>query len=423
MIILDTCVIRSLNLDGSEAHLLRAIRDAEVERIGVPWMVMEERAAQLAIKYRETYGKADQALEQLRAISPGSVPDLAEPDEELVRDRFRDQLRELAVILPTTEAALREGVVRESNTLPPAGMKKGEKVGARDVAIWLSAVEYARDHPDETTYFVSSNTRDFTAGGGAYPSPMDKDIEGLGDRFVHLSQLADLLEVVAPPLIVDPDRVRKLLPSFVPHFRKTLMSQWGSPVQAMFAPFPALSQAAGSVKEAKGWFGAPETTQLRALQVTDLQGYRLGEQEWCLASVQWEVMGWTQFSDGMSMGCCTWTTRMLLPLVENGPSPRILDASGPEAPADEQEITWGALSHFVPLSRSDREALLASYDATSNWGKALLVAAHVLENFGAAQRVAQIRASLESDTSAASTIAEEGDREDDEGFSLGGNWL
>ncbi|MDG9687829.1 PIN domain-containing protein [Streptomyces sp. DH18] len=423
MIILDTCVIRSMKHDGSDAHLLRAIRDVNAERVGVPWMVMEERAAQLAIKYRETYGKAAQALEQLRAISPGSVPDLAEPDEEAVREQFRDQLRGLAEILPTSEAALREGVVRESNSLAPAGMKKGEKVGARDVAIWLSAVEYVKTHPYETVYFVSSNTRDFTAGDSSYPSPMDADIDGLGDRFVHLPQLADLLKIVAPPFIVNPDRVRKLLPSFIPHFHKALMLRWGSPVLAMFSPFPALSQAAGAVKEAKGWFGSPQTTQLQALQVTDIQGYRLGDQEWCIASIQWQVMGWTQFSDGMSMGCCTWTTRILLPLVEDGPSPRILDASGPEAPADGQKIEWVAPTYIAPMSLSQREALLSSYESSSKVGRAFLVAAHALQSITETGRMSQIRASLESDGAAASAVAEDWDDGEDEEARLRGDWL
>ena len=85
MIILDTCVIRSMPLDGSDAHLLRAVRETATERVGIPWMVMEERAAQLAIKYRDTYDKAAQALEQLRAVSPTRPPLLSGPDEEGVR--------------------------------------------------------------------------------------------------------------------------------------------------------------------------------------------------------------------------------------------------------------------------------------------------------------------------------------------------
>ncbi|OXY96626.1 hypothetical protein [Streptomyces sp. 2R] len=61
-------MIRSMKLDGSEALFLRAIRDTKAERVGVPWMAMEVGAAQLAIKYRDIYSWADQALEQCRAI-------------------------------------------------------------------------------------------------------------------------------------------------------------------------------------------------------------------------------------------------------------------------------------------------------------------------------------------------------------------
>lgn len=416
MIILDTCVIRSLNLDGSEAHLLRAIRDVKGERLGVPWMVMEERAAQLAIKYREAYGKADQALEQLRAISPSSVPALADPGEEAVREQFRSQLRELADILPTSEAALREGVVRESNTLPPAGTKKGEKVGARDVAIWLSAVEHARNNPSETVYFVSSNTRDFTAGDGPYPPPMDADVEGMGDRFVHLPQLADLLKVVAPPITVSPDLVQSLLPLSIEHFRKAMLARWGSPTLAMFHPFPVLSRAAGTVKEALGWFVPLESTKFEAIQVTDVQGYLLGDEEWCIASVQWQVTGLARFADGMDLGCCSWTTRILMPLIEGGPNPRILQASRPEAPANGHHIDWGAAGRGAfAIDLTEPRAQRRSLRSLSKMERAFELFLLAVQNVDP-QRVGDAsRAILDADASAALGIAEGLDGLDEDG--------
>ncbi|WP_178798510.1 hypothetical protein [Streptomyces sp. MNU77] len=45
MIILDTCILRGCGLDSSSAEVLRAIRTAGVERVSVPWMVMEELSA------------------------------------------------------------------------------------------------------------------------------------------------------------------------------------------------------------------------------------------------------------------------------------------------------------------------------------------------------------------------------------------
>ncbi|MFI1911376.1 hypothetical protein ACH444_36760 [Streptomyces microflavus] len=65
-------MIRSMNLDGSEALFLRATRDTKAERVGVPWMAMEVGAAQLAIKY--AISTAGQALEQRRANHRRDLP-------------------------------------------------------------------------------------------------------------------------------------------------------------------------------------------------------------------------------------------------------------------------------------------------------------------------------------------------------------
>ncbi|RUP63606.1 hypothetical protein SSPNP10_34170 [Streptomyces sp. NP10] len=114
---------------------------------------------------------------------------------------------------------------------------------------------------------------------------------------------------------------------------------------------------------------------------------------------------------------------MTIRVVEDGPSPRILSASGPEAPADGQKIDWVAPTHIGPLSLSQRQLLLtSSYESSSKLGKALLVAAHALQSFGDADRTSQIRASLESDASAASAVAEGWNAKDEAGR-LRGNWL
>ncbi|MET9356998.1 hypothetical protein ABZY14_29030 [Streptomyces sp. NPDC006617] len=63
----------------------------------------------------------------------------------------------------------------------------GRKVGARDTAIWLSAIEYTCGHPEETVYFVTED-KDFWPT--AYPKFMRADLDGLGgQRFVHLTSV------------------------------------------------------------------------------------------------------------------------------------------------------------------------------------------------------------------------------------------
>ncbi|MFC9948842.1 PIN domain-containing protein, partial [Streptomyces pratensis] len=351
MIILDTCVIFSMPLDGVEAHLLRAIKEAGRDRVAVPWMVLEERAAQLALEYSEAHEHASAALEVLRRKAPGDVPLLGGPDPESVRVHWRERLTELLEVLPTSEAALRQGMYREANILPPANSiphptkeNRVLKLGARDVAIWLSAVEYARAHPEEPVYFVSSNTRDF-GKGSTYPPPMDSDVEGLGDRFKHLTSLADLLKVIAPPVTVTPERVEKFLPAYTEHVRDAALARWGMPNHSAYvdrshnevmarwgAParsitisgFPALVQASGEVSEVECWLSPRKDLQVRALDIHQVQGYHLGDQQWCTATVRWEFVGLALVAGAMSRVCCTWVTSIVMPLAEDAPSPRIV---------------------------------------------------------------------------------------------------
>ncbi|MBP5859145.1 hypothetical protein F6456_00030 [Streptomyces sp. LBUM 1484] len=200
MIILDACVIRGMRLDGSDVDVLRAIVATGTEQVGAPSIAVEELAAQKALEYLEAHRVAVRALRQLALKSHRTEPKLEEPDAEGVREMWRRKYDFLQV-LPTSGAAASEGLYREANVLPPATTKgdgnKKVKVGARDVAIWLTAVEYAREHPDETVYFVSSNHTDFTKGEGRYPAPMDNDVADLGNRFVHLTNLAELLKTLA----------------------------------------------------------------------------------------------------------------------------------------------------------------------------------------------------------------------------------
>ncbi|WP_331764255.1 PIN domain-containing protein (plasmid) [Streptomyces sp. NBC_01520] len=348
MIILDTCVIYGMKLDGPEAFLLRAIREAGTEQVAVPWMVVEERAAQLAIKYNEAHEKATVALRQLKREIPNDVPALGAPETEAVREHWRGKLKELVKVLPTSEAALREGMYREANVLPPASsmphptkQNKRLKVGARDAAIWMSTVEYARANPEETVYFVSSNTSDFRTGTGPYPPPMDADVEGLGDRFVHLTRLADLLKLIAPPIEVTSEQVEELLPLYTDNIRKAALTRWGNPLNPMSSRFPVVRQN-GLAQATDGWL-TRDSLDVKAAKVTDVQGYRLGDREWCTATVQWQFIGVAIFPGALDASCCIWNTRILMPVVEGGLSLRILSAEAPEAPAGNQDIQWPAL--------------------------------------------------------------------------------
>lgn len=186
LIILDTNILWPISPGSSSAGLLRAIRATGRHEIAVPWVVMEELAAQQAIKYREKRQRAAEALESLREITPWKLGvDLEDSAENRIRDHWRTQWGTVLETIPTSDEALREAAFREMNRLAPCKEVKGVKTGARDTAIWLSVVEYARCHQEETVYFVSANTKDFKS---SYPSPMCDDIAGMEGRIVLLTK-------------------------------------------------------------------------------------------------------------------------------------------------------------------------------------------------------------------------------------------
>lgn len=301
MIILDTSILRNVGLQSSSADLLRTIRTVGVQRVGVPWVVCEELAAQRAVKYRTKYEKATEALEALSACTPWKSPTKLLPfDPDEVRGQCREELLLLAELIPTSRSALAEATFREANVLPPCKVVKDVKTGGRDAAIWLTAVEFAKDNPDETVYFVSSNTGDF-GDGSTYQEPMSGDLAGVEDRFVHLTALDSVVDLFAQPDETSSadalERVRqpgvgisaavlrgaaRLYPArmldedFVPF--GCSLADWGEEHS------PAPSAAAGWISIGGG----------RLVSVDEVSGYRIGDHKWVMATGQWLAGGWVQ---------------------------------------------------------------------------------------------------------------------------------
>ncbi|MFF2146245.1 PIN domain-containing protein [Kitasatospora sp. NPDC058190] len=163
-IILDANILKGISLRGPVAELLRTIRASGVESVTAPWIAVEELAAQQALRYEEKYQAALSAVEDLaKATSWGSVLRSVRADPERVREHWRERYSEVAATLETSVQAYQEAMFREANLLAPCkSVNSGkDKTGARGATIWLTAVNFARQSPDETVYFVSNNTRDF----------------------------------------------------------------------------------------------------------------------------------------------------------------------------------------------------------------------------------------------------------------------
>ncbi|MFD0208917.1 PIN domain-containing protein [Streptomyces hirsutus] len=328
MIILDTSILRSIGLQSSSADLLRTIKAAAGERIGVPWVVMEELAAQQAIKYQELHERAAQALDALRQGTPwdGRKVQLGDCDTERARNHWRAEWGALASLVPTSDEALRQAVFREANCLAPCRESKGQKIGARDAAIWLSAVEYANGHPEETVCFVSANTKDF-GDGSSYPYPMNEDVARLGDRFVILTSMDEVAARFTEPTDADKSLVTEILQS------ESVESHIHETANAFFSTsgpvFDCTVQAADGetlVVSTRKW----GTIRAHFASVGKIQAYRIGDHEWCTAAVNWHLVGALD-SDlfGVVAGAAEWPTVVLFTLDRKTPRPTVLRETSP----------------------------------------------------------------------------------------------
>lgn len=355
MIILDTCILRGFSLHSSSADFLRTIRQVGVERVAVPWMAMEELAAHKALAYQEEYKAAVRALRRLGNATPWQEAVVLEPcDPEQARAYWRAQYGELVEVITSSESALRTAAFREANGLAPskvvASDSKSVKTGFRDGIIWMSAVEYARDHPDERVYFVSSNTTDF-GDGKTFRPPMDKDIEGLGDRFVLLTSMDELVSRLAESAETDDVLVQEILgsPDVLSTIADSISKRLHNERFECTAGFgPLGNQIERAV--AAGWF----SPQASVHSVGDVRTYRMGEHEWCTATVQWTVSGMGivdgDDADYLSVSAgFSWTTACLFTPSAKSPRLTILRHSPPRALSAE-EFTALDLARYEPIS-------------------------------------------------------------------------
>lgn len=317
MIILDTNILWGMSLRGSSAELLRAISASDVERVAVPWLVMEELAAKQALAYQEKYEAADKALRELKRATPwGGVKGLGNRDLERVRAHWRQEYGHLVDILPMKEDAYREGAYREANQIAPCrtvrSNGKDYKIGARDAAIWLTAIDYAEGHDDELVYFVSGNTTDF-GDGTKLPDAMFGDIVNVADRFEVLTSLDEVISRFTKPAEADVEQVVEALrtPSSL-----AAVTEYAASTTAFTHPFmcntaPHRGVGIESHSFADQWLGPPSV----ALDsVRDVSAHRIGSHVWCTATVRWLLHGFGALyrSPDYAVIGVAWETRVLL---------------------------------------------------------------------------------------------------------------
>ncbi|MFE6787856.1 PIN domain-containing protein [Streptomyces sp. NPDC057680] len=335
MIILDANILKGISLRGPVADLLRTIRASGAEHVVAPWIAMEELAAQQALAYEVKHAAAVSAVEALSRATPGGrVPRPGELDLESVREHWRHQYAEVAGILQTSPQIYEQALFREANLIAPCKtVNSGKhKTGARDAAIWLTAVEYAKGHPSEKVYFISNNTEDF-GDGTDFPPALAEDLKGVEDRFALYTSLDGVVGKLATEVDVSEEEVRAIL-----------RAQEGR------SSFAKRATRAVGVAATVILNGASQPSQHRVMlwtrtpaaslsTVDDIRAYEIDGHKWCTATARWLLSGHARDINRRLDGApayASWTTRVLLSTTAPEKGVTVLRAQRPEPLTDEE---------------------------------------------------------------------------------------
>ncbi|MFB8402194.1 PIN domain-containing protein [Streptomyces sp. NPDC055912] len=333
MIILDANIIKGVSLRGPVADVLRAIRAAEVERVGTPWIALEEIVAQQALKYAEKHQAAMDAVDDLRKATPWEhVHHPKRWPAELVRKHWRERYSPITEVLETSHTAYKEALFRETNRIAPCKKVGDHKTGARDAAIWLTAVDYAETHEDETVYFVS-NDSDMSKDGQFHPE-MQQDLIGMEDRFHLFTSLDDVVTKFATGVEATPDDVRELLDTEESRDTVLAATRKASRRYRMVSGTPILPN--GDARRLLGQTGNWSPTAVALDKVLEVSGHEVGGHHYFTAWVRWLLR-----DDRMARGEVhergyAWETRVLLSTAADQ-AMTVLDFKRP-GPVSEEDV-------------------------------------------------------------------------------------
>ncbi|MFE2596005.1 PIN domain-containing protein [Streptomyces sp. NPDC059396] len=394
MIILDTNILEKAKLGTTSTDLLKTIGTSGVDVVAVPSVVMEELIAHRIVPERRKYERAAQALSSIAESTPWPFsPKPPAFNHERFRNHWYDQYAEIVTVIPTSRAALQEAFHRETHVLAPckeveAGGKT-EKVGGRDAAIWLTAVEYAREHTDEKVYFVSGNTRDF-GDGRSYAYPMDEDLTGLDGRFIHLISLTEVVNEFATPEGVDNIaaeaalRTTEALRAVAQESFRTYGHRRPGHEPPPFAvaasrtgEFDLNGLGADDVEavHVNGWLSAPS---VKYSSVRDIKAHRIGDHVWCAATAQWLLAGLVLDGpvDAVVVAAgAVWETRVLFSTTQPETPLTVLRTFQPRAATTEE---------LANMPEPPQKPDLNLFAEARRWSRLARAAAHANSNLSGA---------------------------------------
>lgn len=291
VILLDTNQVHDRSPDGPFVRMLQKIAQQTGHDLVLPEMVSEEHLARYRHEVESAtvqVEKAERALHRLVPSWPVETPSADIVIKEAV-DARKAQLERIFRIHPTPEGAHREALQREANRRRPAKTSwDAAGAGARDVVIWLTALDACRTGRTET-YFVTENSTDFGKDGSLWPELAHDLDQHLGQDvglFHYCPNIADLMTQLAVDRVQGPDSDSISGAASVRAAVEVALTD-GEAFMELASAIPNLTY------KFVGAFEGVRDIRLDRLQ-GPVEAYRIGDTVWACGRGRWA--GWKDFT-------------------------------------------------------------------------------------------------------------------------------
>jgi hypothetical protein len=244
----------------------------------LPSLVLDEAVARVSRSAYAAILAANAALTKVRLyleeLGPAGLP-----TDESTRagDAMRSALTDVFVIAPTDATVAEAALQRELNRRRPT--RDGH--GARDAAIWLTAVQHHRASGSEG-YFLTANTRDFSSDADRriLHEDLRADLVECPRPVHYYTSIEALLEVLAVSATLETSAIQAVLANEGVH---TAVASWLAANAPRFA-LPASQDAPAVLGDA--YVASPVRLQVGALE--SHQSWQIGDTTLVATWAEWQ---------------------------------------------------------------------------------------------------------------------------------------
>lgn len=165
---------------------------------------------------------------------------------------------------------------------------------------------------------------------------MDQDVEGIADRFIHLTSLSDLISRFATSTDVEMDRVEAACakPGVDRFIADDASMRWNMDFGLHTPGFECTwdTDEGSRTGWASGWL-VPHDVRARRKSLDNVSAYRIGDHVWAAADASWELSGFTlvDADDQLVHAVTGYDTRILASLQDEAAGLTVLRGDRPRA--------------------------------------------------------------------------------------------